>query len=441
MTRLKRSGLPTAGELLNHLLESPKLLEAVRELPGPILGKLINSVGLEDAAELVALATTPQLESVFDEDLWQVEPGGWEEHFDPARFALWLHAFAEAGEAAVIRRLVELPLDFVILAVQRLILVVDIDSLALEMSNSGEDLDMLEKALDSCVYEEWEEFRLISREDSVWDVLNQALFSLDRDHHALLRQILERCAAMSSEWIEDNGGLYEVLTSDGMLESDVRAERDDRRARKGFVSPADARAFLELAGREKGAPTKRDPITSAYFRNLARTPDEAASPRKIRSDSATPDVAGLLKLLGESRSVEAMRPSRRLAAQRQRFGENVSESRQLGIPATPRRLDSTLAYLRDADPACYRTRIEEIAYLANVLMAAPQNYRERLRPVEALESALQTTDRGLELALGVAARSSYEDSLQAAATALKATTADCLFRQGFERALHVRKSR
>jgi hypothetical protein len=151
MTRLQRPTLPTANQLLNHLFENPKLIEAVQQLPGPILGKLIDSVGLEDAAELVALATTQQLESVFDEDLWQVGQGGWEERFDPARFALWLHAFSEAGEDAVVRRLLELPIDFVILAVHRLILVIDIDSLAVEMSNFNEDLDLVEKALESCL--------------------------------------------------------------------------------------------------------------------------------------------------------------------------------------------------------------------------------------------------------------------------------------------------
>lgn len=233
MTKLQRSKLPTVPQLLNHIFENANLVAGVRELPGPVLGELIRRVGLEDAAELVALATTEQLEQVFDEDLWHAGAEGYLEHFAPARFALWLHAFSEAGEDAVVKRLMELPLDFVTLAIHRLILVIDIEALAVEMSSSGRDLDQLEKALDCCLYEEWEEFRLISRDDTVWDEICQALFALDRDHHALLRQILEHCAAMSTEWIEDNGGLYDVLTSDEMLEHDVRGDRDDRRARRG----------------------------------------------------------------------------------------------------------------------------------------------------------------------------------------------------------------
>jgi hypothetical protein len=444
MTRLQRTSLPTASQLLYDLFENPNLVAAVQALPGPTLGKFIDSVGLEDAAELVALATTQQLESVFDEDLWKSRRSDWEEHFDPARFALWLHAFSEAGQDAVIQRLIELPLDFVILAVHRLILVIDIDSLAVEMSESNDDLDRVEKALESCLYEEWEEFRLIARDDSVWDELTSALFSLDRDHHDLLRKILERCTAMSSEWIEDNGGLYEVLSSDEMLEGDMRAERNDRRASKGYVSAADARAFLELARHGTGDPTVRDAITNAYFRELARTPPKAQKLHKAPAVDSSANLRGLLKLLEQAKVIEpapkahpAASSSKQLSASsRQSRATPSSQSRAATAIATrdpdgepsPRLLDVALAQLRKLDPERYAERMDELSYLANVLIAAPQNRHRRLRPVEALESALQTTHRGLEMALASRARRTPKDGLAAATELLKTTTADCLFR-------------
>jgi hypothetical protein len=468
MTRLQRLRLPTASQLLERLFENPKLVGAVRELPGPILGKLIDKVGLEDAADLVALATTQQLESVFDEDLWHAGADGWEEHFDPARFALWLHAFGEAGEDSVIARLVELPIDLVTLSVHRLVLVLNIDSIAIEMSNSGEDLDQVEKALDSCLYEEWEEFRLIARNDSAWDDIIQALFSLDREHHALLRKILEQCEAMSSEWIEDNGGLYAVLTSDEMLESDMRAERDDRRAQKGYVSPADARAFLELARGASSDPSVRDPITNAYFRSLERTfAKEPAPGRAVRRapTKSSNRVRSLIKLLEEANVIEAVgskcqpkQPSRqpaRLPGKRVGHteverggagaespdlparlpGKRVShtEVEQTGASAEPlpRLLDHALASLREVNPVCYGERMEELSYLANVLVAAPQNRRRRLRPVEALELALTTTNRGLELTMGSGRGRPRAELLRAASGVLETTTADRLFRLGY----------
>lgn len=407
---------PTPARILNHILETPALVSAVRELPGPALAKLIDSVGLEDASELVALASTAQLETVFDEDLWQ--SGGdnaWQEQFDPARFALWLHAFVEAGEDALVRRLVELPLDLVTLAVQRLILVLDIESLAIEMSSSGQDLDHLEKALDSCAYEEWEEFRLIARNDAAWDDVCQALLALDRDHHQLLRQILEQCAAMSGEWIDDNGGLYSVLTSEEMMESDVKAERDDRRARKGFVSAADARAFLLLARASSGETGVRDPISKAYFRELEPTRSKPLPARATRPRQAG-GVARLQKLLLGTHGMDptAAVPDTSLAPNR----------------SSVRLLDRCLAQLRSSDPELYDARMGELTYLANVLIAAPKRRGRQLRPVEAIEVAVTIVDRGLTEAVGEQ-RAGSSQTVERGVDRLRTTSADQLFRDAF----------
>ena len=127
--------------------------------------------------------------------------------------------------------------------------------------------EALEHALETSVVEEWEEFRLIARDPDVWDDVWGALLSLDREHHDRLRAILERCCEMSTEYISGQGGLFQVLTAEEMLDSDVAAARDDRRVAEGFISPADARAFVELARRGSGGDV-RDPITRAYFRAL-----------------------------------------------------------------------------------------------------------------------------------------------------------------------------
>ena len=75
MTSLSRSRVPSSTDLLLRILERPALVAAVRELPGAVLGKLIDRIRLEDAGELVALATTAQLERVFD-DIWRAERAG-----------------------------------------------------------------------------------------------------------------------------------------------------------------------------------------------------------------------------------------------------------------------------------------------------------------------------------------------------------------------------
>src|SRR5690349_13896631 len=134
-----RNTPPSPARLVRHILESPDLVLAVRQLEGRALARLIDAVGLEDAGDLVALASTEQLESVFDEDLWSGKALDSDPEFDSARFALWLEVLLDAGEATLVKRLCELPVDFVTLAVHRSILVLDIDALALDLSEFPED--------------------------------------------------------------------------------------------------------------------------------------------------------------------------------------------------------------------------------------------------------------------------------------------------------------
>src|SRR5215831_4035238 len=183
MSSLSRRDVPPSTKLLMRILERPGLVAAVRELPGAVLGKLIDRVGLEDAGELVALASTAQLERVFDDDLWRADRAGGDETFRPERFALWLRVMLEAGDDALVRRLCELPQDLVALAVHRLVLVLDMDVLEEQLSPGDEEAEQLERALEWSVSEEWEEFRLLARDPDVWDDIWGALVALDRDHH------------------------------------------------------------------------------------------------------------------------------------------------------------------------------------------------------------------------------------------------------------------
>jgi hypothetical protein len=373
-------------ELVTHLIESPRLVQALRELPAPVLGKLIDAVGLESAGDVVALATTEQLGALFDEDLWTARDAGPEERFDAPRFALWLRVLFEAGDAAVVERLSALSPDFLTLVVSRLVLVVDIDRLGVELSESDEDeRNSTEKALESCLFDEWEEFRLIARDADAWDVIWDALLALDRDDHDFVRSLLERAAAVSSEYIDDNGGLVEVLSSDEMLEGDVRAERDDRRAAKGYVSGPDARAFLELAKRGDGPDGERDPITRAYFRELVRD----AAPKKAAASSRKNAAQvrrrrDLVERLEAAQVLDAS-ASRPLAGL---LGSGAASGRSM--------LERALGELADTKPELYAERLEELGYLANVLVSGLGTRDRRLRPVDALEIALELT--GFELA-------------------------------------------
>jgi hypothetical protein len=314
----------------------------------------------------------------------------------------------EAGEAALVQRLCELPQDLVALAVHRLVLVLDMDVLEEQLSPGDEEAEQLERALEWSVSEEWEEFRLFARDPDAWDDVWGALVALDRDHHDRLRAILEACCAMTTEYISGQGGLFQVLTADEMLESDVSAKRDDRRSAEGFISPADARAFLELARRNDDEP---DAITRAYFRGLEQQKTMAPAMHEPRIH--TRDLEALLQ------EAEVIAPP---AAQRLAALTDGSAPSQTHLVAPL--FERAMSDLRERDPAQFSARVREVGYLVNVWIAGGAHEGRRPRPAEALEMVLRTCEAGMRLA---ATPVGPEQTL----AVLVQTPAVTLFRRGF----------
>ncbi len=437
MSTLSRHHVPSSNALLMRIFDRPELVSAVRELPAPVLGKLIDRVGLEDAGELVALASTAQLERMFDEDLWRAANAGDDEAFRPERFALWLRIMQEGGEEFLVQRLCELPQDLITLAIHRLVFVIDMDLLAESFVGPSDELADLERALESSVAEEWEEFRVIARDPNVWDDVWSALLALDRDHHDRLRAILEQCCAMTFEFVNGQGSLYDVLTSEEMLENDVGAEREDRRAAEGFISPADARSFLELAKRGESL-DGRDPITRAYFRDVAPAVPRAEAP--VAADAQTrelartrADVSQLVELLEEA---EVLMPATQqplaaltAGATRGKRGATQATGKADGkADANPQRtaplFEEAMGALRDSDPHRFSERVEELGYLVNVVMSGGEHEGRRPRPMEAVETVLTTCEAGLRSQLKA------KPAKREALAVLKEISADRLFRYG-----------
>jgi hypothetical protein len=400
----------SSARLLQRILERPELTAAVPALPVPVLATLIDRIGLEDAGEIVALASPAQLERVLDHDVWRAEAPGADETFAPERFALWLGVLLEAGEEAVAARLRELPRDTLVLALHHLMLVLDRDSL---IASRGAFDDALR-------YESFEEYHLFARDPDAWDVVWTCLLALDRDDHELVRSLLARCCALDCDLHEyaDERDLHELLGADEMLASDVAAAREERRGAAGFVGAADARAFLELA-RSGGDVGERDAIASAYFRGLESARAEAAdsgsdSDSDSGSDSARtrsaisivskPDLAALVELVrGDDLAT--------------RDAERTAQGTTL--------LDAAMNALGARDPRAFGARMEELGFLANVLIAAGAHAGRAPRPIEALEAAIAVCNLGLERALPP------PRTLDAATRALGAISADALFRTGY----------
>jgi hypothetical protein len=242
---------------------------------------------------------------------------------------------------------------------------------------------------------------------------------------------------MTLEYISGQGGLFQVLTADDMLASDVAAARDDRRAAEGYVSAADARGLLELARRQKGTVDERDPVTRAYFRGLQQ-PALSGKPRGNHASAK----------LGTDATAREPGPSRAPVTDARDLAVLLQEAQVISPPAqsfatlpvvdgaAPERshlvaplFERAMKDLRERDPARFDQRAHEVGNLVKLWMAGSAHDARRPRPAEAMESVLKICEVGLRVALP-AAQASPEHS----AALLRETAADLLFRRGFRAA-------
>jgi hypothetical protein len=342
--------------LLQRLLDEPQLPQRVQALAPSALAKLIDEVGLEDAGELVALATPEQLLGVFDEDVWGSIGPGVDESLDPQRFAMWLEVMLEAGPAFVARKVADLPEELVIAALNELLLTIDVDALGPHV----EDPELLNKALDATQYFELDRYLVVWRGDDGWEAMLSLLVELDASDPDLRERLLATCCETSMERIE-NDGLHNVLTRAESLAHDAAAERAERRARAGHVAPTDATSFLRLARTtplRKIISSGRDPVVRAYFR-------EIEMPR-VSSEALPAQVEPLAALPVGQSTAAASHPLR-----------------------------DALVSLRQVDPPAFSERMEELAFLLNVVVAGCGIDDRRLRSAEAADVVLAVCEIGL----------------------------------------------
>jgi hypothetical protein len=358
MTRLADK---TDRTLLARVLDTPNLVPAIRALPPPVLAAVVSRVGLEDAGELVAIATTEQLTHLFDEDVFDRN-----EEIDPDRFAIWLEVLLESGASFAAERIARLPEDAVYAAIDSFVLVLDLDPLGSAIHGGASDLSEASELLDAARTEELGGHLLVAKREEGWDAMWSLLLALDQEHDEYLGRLLGRLCHAAMEDVRELG-FSDVLRSAQMIGEDAAADREERRARSGYVSASDARAFLAFVRSGSGDPDARDAIASAWFRRLVPQPS-------IRG------VSDLERMLVEVGAVDG--------APRLPSGSTPSE------PGS--RFRAAMIALADEDPAVHAVRLDELAFLANALAAAADP-GDRRRSVEAVEDVAIACGRALAL--------------------------------------------
>ena len=398
---------------LARLLDAPFLARVVPHLPPETLHLLIRSRGLDACSELVTSATPAQLASLLDLDLWRGSRDN--DEFDVHRFGEWLEVLVDTGSAVAARTLAALDKELVIVGLSRYVRVFDpgifepvaqSDDELIDRGEAMREGDLIDVDSNGHRLEcEVAGYIVRARRADAWDAIVTLLVALDAEHGDYLHAVMEGCRRLSNSGPEIDG-LDDLLPAPEQKLHEVAIERERRRSQQGYATPADARAFLEMARQRQptraAAATrsiKVNPLVTAYFRS---TEEASESSQEIsRSSQRTLDATDTLESLeADGSSSASLRAALELLAE-----AGVMPERPRALLEAPEadpqaarlaRLRRLMAYVRDADETAYLTRSRELAFLANTLVAGCSVQSRPFTPQEASDAAAAICNLGLE---------------------------------------------
>ncbi len=382
----------TSRNLLAQLLEEPDLTKQIARLDGEELKYLVAEVGLEDSGELLALASPHQLLALFDEALWTSDEAD-EELLDLELLVTLLEVLQWADPKALAEKLTTLSEEFVVLAVGSLVSVWPTDFI--EAHAEADPNGQVEKKLMSQYMEEFDNHLVLSRSGDGWDTVVDLLTTWNQDHPELLERILLQLSAANVSEVSEPDELISALEGMDEVRELAVAEREERRAAKGYVSISDARAFLRLPPSTKKG--ERDAISNAYFRRLRALVDSERPLLPHRKSSA---VSQLLSLRRVSTAL---------------------------LPGPDRPLKLAMQRLKHEAPALHTRFVDELAFLVNVLLANSTGSGGALGLEEALAEVSACIEAGAGLGQGENAQRATDELAQK----LEEWTPLALFRKGF----------
>ena len=387
--------------------DTPFLARVVPHLSPETLHQLIRSRGLDACSELVTSATPAQLTSLLDLDLWRHARPGRDEQFDVDRFGEWLGALVDTGPSVAARTVAALDQDLVIAGLSRYVRVFDPGIFEPTAQSDDEHMDRDEAmregdSIGVPMHDssgDWLECEVAGyivrgRRADAWDAIVTLLVALDAEHGDYFHAVMRGCRRLSNSRPEIDG-LDDLLRAPEQHLHDVAIERERRRSQQGYATPADARAFLEMARQSKhtrsGASVTGsitvNPIVTAYFRAADEALESTTSPSAnvhVDAPNARESIVAVMELLTEAGTMPT-RPRALLDA-----ADADPQSARLT------RVRRLMAYVRDTDDTAYLTRSRELAFLANVLLAGCSVQSRPFTPQEASDAAASICNLGLE---------------------------------------------
>jgi len=322
----------------------------VPHLAPEALHQLIRHRGLDVSGELIAAATPEQLTAIFDIDVWRAAASGHDEQLDVNRFGEWIEALVESGDDVAARTIAALDAPLVIAALSRYVRVFDPATLAVPIDTDDEWPDV---PAPGELSREVGGYVVRARRTDTWDAIVALLLALEELAPDRFQEIMRGCRRLSNSTPEIDG-LDDLLGEPAQVLHDVGVDRDHRRVQLGYVTAADARAFLQMARQphSHAASSSANPIVAAYFRAAADAGDHSQPPRA------------------------------------QLTGATAEPVRETRAGAEPRPA-------ADADPVVLDARSRELAFLANALMAGGSVLSRAFTPREASEAAIAICQLGV----------------------------------------------
>jgi hypothetical protein len=393
---------PSSRGLIERILDTPHAALVVRQLRPEVLHRVIQTCGLEDSAELVALATPIQLQRVFDLDLWRPDRPGMDEQLDADRFATWIEVLMEAGAAAAAEKLAGMDADLVITALAQHILVFDSAAVA-PPPPEDDDAAPIVRAPDQLTREVGG-YLLEAKRSGAWEPIVDLLLALGEGHPEYFQRVMRGCRTLSNSGFELDG-LDDLLSNTEQDMFDLAIAREQRREQQGYLTPAQARAFLQSArqvDRRQATAPPQSPIARAYFRAAATSAPEEPDAEW----SGQPPTAPALPAGPEERPVSTVdEQSAAMATVLDvlfEAGVLTQQPRALLAGASSdtaaplARLHSEMELARQTDAAAWSRRTEELAFLANALVSGCSIQSRPITPKEASDAAAAICNLGLE---------------------------------------------
>jgi hypothetical protein len=386
----------SVDDRLARLLDTPFLARVVPHLAPETLHQLIRHRGLEACGELVTSATPAQLTSLLDLDLWRPAQPGHDDQFDVDRFGEWLDVLVDTGESVAARTVAALDKQLVIVGLSRYLRVFDPGTFEPTESSDDEPMDRHNKMnseTTGVVLEcEVGGYLVRAQRTDAWDAIVTLLTTLEIEQNPYFRAVMQGCRLLSNSRPEIDG-LDDLLMAPEQQLLDVAIEREQRQSRQGYATPADARAFLQMARQPRTAAADSgtgaalpNPIATAYFRAADEEEEGAkSSTAPDREDADIPTtIEAVIELLTEA-GVMPERPQALLAAA-------DADPRTAKLPLLRRLMEFVLHH----DDTAYLTRSRELAFLANTLAAGSSVQSRPFTPQEASDAAAAVCNLGLE---------------------------------------------